>query len=124
MGRLATLAALSVMSIAIASATGAELDADGQREVAALLAYVGQSHCSFIRNGSTYDAAKAEEHLRYKFNYLMQRDKIHSSEEFIELAGTGSSLSGRPYLVNCDGVERPSADWLREELRHLRASRP
>lgn len=102
----------------------AGLDAQGQREVDALLAFVGSSHCTFIRNGKSYDAADAQSHLAFKLNYLVQRDKVNSADEFIELAGTASSFSGKPYLVNCDGTERPSADWLKEELRHLREAQP
>lgn len=44
----------------------------------------------------------------------------NSAEDFIERAATQSSFSGRPYLVNCGGNERPSADWLKEELHLLR----
>ncbi len=102
----------------------AGLDAQGQREVDALLAFVGNSHCTFIRNGKSYDAADAQSHLAFKLNYLVQRDKVNNADEFIERAGTASSLSGKPYLVNCDGNQRPSADWLKEELRHLREAQP
>lgn len=102
----------------------AGLDAQGQREVAALLSFVGQSHCSFIRNGKSYSGADAKNHLELKLNYLLERDKVNSAEEFIDRAGTVSSFSDRPYLVNCGGADRPSADWLKEELQLLRKTQP
>ncbi|WP_172461919.1 DUF5329 domain-containing protein [Dyella jiangningensis] len=102
----------------------ADLDAIGQREVQALLAFVGSSHCTFIRNGKAYGADQARSHLEYKLNYLLQRHRVNSAEEFIERAGTESSFSGKPYRVDCDGRERPSADWLMEELHRMRTPGP
>jgi hypothetical protein len=102
----------------------ADLDATGQREVQALLDFVGRSHCTFIRNGKAYGAEQARSHLEYKLDYLVQRHKVNSAEEFIERAGTESSFSGKPYQVNCDGTEQPSADWLMQELHRLRTAAP
>ena len=102
----------------------AALDATGQREVQALLAFVGASHCTFIRNGSSYAAADAQAHLQNKLDYLERRNLVNSAEDFIKQAASQSSLSGKPYKVNCDGQERLSADWLGEELQHLRQAQP
>jgi hypothetical protein len=102
----------------------AALDAKGTQEVSALLGFVGNSHCIFIRNGKSYDAAEARAHLQTKLNYLLARDLINSADQFIERAGSKSSFSGKPYLVNCDGKERLAADWLTEELRRLRQMQP
>jgi hypothetical protein len=121
--RHATAALLIVLTLA-ATVAHAGLDAQGQREVDALLAFVGNSHCTFIRNGKSYAAADAQSHLASKLSYLLQRNKVNTAEDFIERAGTESSFSGKPYLVNCDGNERPSADWLKEELRRLRETQP
>ena len=102
----------------------AALDAAGQREVAALLDYVGNSHCRFIRNGSEYSGVDAKAHLQSKLKYLEHRDQINSAEEFIARAASTSSFSGKPYKVNCDGKEQLSADWLTEELLRLRQQQP
>ena len=102
----------------------AALDATGQQEVKALLSFVGNSGCSFIRNGSTYSAKEAQAHLQDKFDHLLRKDMVNSAEQFIELAGSQSSMSGKPYKVNCGGRERLSADWLTEELQRLRHSTP
>ena len=102
----------------------AALDATGQREVAALLAFVGSSHCRFIRNGSSYSGVDAKAHLQSKLEYLEHRDQVNSAEEFIARAASTSSFSGKPYKVNCDGKEQLSADWLTEELLRLRQGQP
>ena len=98
----------------------AALDANAQREVSALLAFVGNSHCTFIRNGSSYSSTQAQAHLQDKLDYLLRKDRVNSAEEFIERAASESSLSGKPYKVNCDGREQLSADWLKDELQRLR----
>jgi hypothetical protein len=102
----------------------ADLDAKGMQEVNALLAFVGNSHCALIRNGKTYSAAEARAHLQTKLDYLLARHLINSAEQFIQRAGSESSISGKPYLVNCDGNNRLAADWLTEELQHLRQKQP
>jgi len=103
----------------------AGLDAKAQYEVSQLLAFVGQSQCTFIRNGKAYDRIAAEKHLEMKLHYLVERGQVNSAEDFIERAASQSSFSGKPYLVDCGGGnERQSADWLKEELHLLREPRP
>ncbi|GAB6196213.1 YfeK family protein [Lysobacter xanthus] len=92
-----------------------------QREVAGLVAALGQSGCRFNRNGTWYDAPAAREHLQRKYDYLERRGAATSAERFIELAGSKSSMTGRAYLVQCPGVPAvDSATWLRGALRRLR----
>jgi hypothetical protein len=91
------------------------------REIDGLIGALGASGCEFQRNGSWYPAKKAQEHLRRKYDWLRKRDMVASAEQFIERAGTQSSLSGRAYEVRCPG--RPvvsSAQWLRARLLELR----
>jgi hypothetical protein len=93
-----------------------------QAEIDFLLASVENSGCEFFRNGTWHDARAAAEHLRQKFDYLEARDRIASTEDFIEGAGTRSSLSGFPYAVKCaDGVTVPSNLWLSNLLARHRA---
>ena len=73
---------------------------------------------------SCYSAAEARAHLQTKLDYLQHRDRINSAEDFIARAGSTSSLSGKPYQVNCAGKEQLSADWLTEELLRLRQQQP
>jgi len=97
--------------------TGRAEDAD-QKEIAHLLAFVGHSECIFIRNGDEHDAVAARAHLERKYEYL--QDRIATSEDFIRLTATRSSLSGRLYKVRCGDEEQPCAEWLQTELTRWR----
>jgi len=112
-----------VLALSIASAPGhaAELSAASRAEIDALLDRLGQSGCEFNRNGSWYDAPKAKAHLARKLDYLLDKKLVASTEQFIELAGSKSSRSGKTYSVRCRGEEPvPSATWLTTELQKIR----
>lgn len=90
-------------------------------EIEQLLQALKTSGCKFQRNGTWYEAPRAAEHLRTKLDYLQGRDRIHSAEDFIRLAGTKSSMSGKAYRVACP--EQPEVDckgWLETKLREIR----
>jgi hypothetical protein len=96
-----------------------------EREIDQLITALGTSGCEFQRNGSWHSAAKAQAHLRKKYAWLRKRDLVHTAEQFIELAGSKSSLTGRAYEVRCSG--RPvvaSAVWLRARLAQIRRTAP
>ncbi|MGH8077681.1 MAG: DUF5329 family protein [Lysobacter sp.] len=67
------------------------------REVDQLMRALGTSHCEFHRNGCWHDSAQAQAHLRKKYAWLRKRDMVDNAEQFIELAGSKSSLGGRAY---------------------------
>lgn len=92
-------------------------------EIDALLVRLQSSGCSFNRNGSWYEAVDARAHLVKKLEYLEDRNLVQTTEQFIDRAATGSSLSGKPYLVRC-GSTAPveSRTWLTQQLKALRAS--
>ena len=116
---------LLLLGLAMAWPAVAATPAVAVREVEALVAALGASGCDFQRNGRWYPAKKAEEQLRRKYDYLRERDKVATAEQFIALAGTRSSMSGRAYSVRCPG--KPvvdSAAWLQGRLRALRATGP
>ena len=96
--------------------------ADTNGEIDHLLAFVGSSGCTYVRNGKEYNAAEAREHIERKYDYI--RDRINTTEQFIQYAATESSISGKPYTVTCGGREEPSADWLKRELAGYRAAAP
>ena len=111
---LATCLAAPVSAATLAPAARGEIDA--------LLTRLGTSGCQFERNGTWYTADEARAHLLKKLDYLVGRGAVASAEQFIERAATQSSVSGQPYAVKCrDAAARPSGDWLRAELRALRA---
>ena len=92
---------------------------DSSTEIGALLSQVAQSGCEFRRNGSVHSAEDAADHLRLK--YRRGKRYVNSTEQFIDRLASESSWTGKAYSVICDGVERPSRDWLYEALASLRA---
>lgn len=96
---------------------------DVPAEIDYLLQSIGNSDCTFIRNGERHDAQAAEEHLRMK--YSKARRFAPSSEKFIERLASKSYLSKKPYFIECPGQEQvPSGDWLMQRLEEYRATSP
>lgn len=92
-------------------------------EIDALLVRLQSSACTFNRNGTWHGAAEARLHLLRKLEYLERRNAVHSTEQFIGLGASGSSVSGRPYLVRCgNAAPIESRVWLTTELRSIRAA--
>lgn len=105
--------------------TGAHADVPpGQEaEVEHLIAYLENSNCNMVRNGKTHSGEGGGKHVRRKYEYF--RDDISSTEAFIELSATKSTMSGKPYEVHCPGEPpRDSADWMLEELDVYRSAQP
>ena len=94
---------------------------DTLEEIEYLLSSLGSSDCTFIRNGKTYSAHDAEAHLRMKY----RRGKRYAStgEKFIERLASESSISKKPYYMECGSEERVlSGDWLMQRLNEYRAN--
>lgn len=90
------------------------------QEIKGLLDFVEHSECRFVRNGSEYPGPRARAHLEKKLNYLEGKNMVHSAEDFIDLAATKSSVSGRAYEVRCPGGVEPAGIWLKRELQRQR----
>jgi uncharacterized protein DUF5329 len=113
---------LVLLMLAAGPAYAAELSSSARTEIDALLNRLATSQCEFYRNGTWHNGSKAKHHLQTKLDYLVKKGLVSSTEEFIEKAGTSSSVSGKPYKVRCpDQHEQPSAVWLGNELRKIRA---
>lgn len=111
------------LSALIAATAHAAPPPTAAREIDQLLAAVATSRCQFQRNGQWHSPAKAQAHLRKKYDWLRKRDQVASAEQFIARAGSQSSLSGRAYTMRCPGqAELASAAWLQSRLRQLRRS--
>jgi hypothetical protein len=96
--------------------------AAAQTEIDYLLRSVERSGCEFYRNGSWYDAKKAQAHLRSKYEILAASGQINTAEDFIDKAATESSLSGRPYMMRCSSLEAVTTNqWLHDALTCYRA---
>jgi len=91
---------------------------DAETEIRSLLHAVRESGCDFDRNGTLYTAERAAEHLELK--YSRGKRYADSAEAFIERLATGSSWSGEPYWMICDGDKISSAEWLAEQLEGSR----
>ena len=70
----------------------AALNAQGQQEVAELLAFVESSGCTFIRNGDAHAPADARAHLQKKLDYLNDKGLVDSAEDFIARAARVSEI--------------------------------
>ena len=111
------------MLAACVMARAGELSNTAQKEITQLLDRIETSNCSFNRNGSWYPPAEARKHLQMKLDYMVKRNMLGSTEEFISKAATASSVSGEAYQIRC-GTQAPvaSATWLTAELKRLRTS--
>lgn len=99
--------------------TLADVPESQKSEVKNLLEFVETTGCTFERNGKKYNGERASKHIKRKYNHF--RDKITTTEEFIEYSGTKSTISGNFYLVYCDESNPvESRDWLLEELTRFR----
>ncbi len=129
-GRDAPALVALLIAALFAAASGSMLHAASvplavRAEIDALLSRLSASACEFERNGSWYAAADAKAHLLRKLVYLERHDAVQTTEQFIDLAATKSSRSGKPYHVRC-GKAAPleSRDWLTAELATLRDGDP
>jgi len=113
------LPVLAAAACCLWSSTHADDPAD---EIDYLLTTVGESNCVFIRNGRRHDAAEAEEHLRMK--YRRGQRYAPTAESFIERLASSSSMTGKPYFIDCPGEESvPSSEWLMKKLTAHRKGR-
>lgn len=109
---------LAISTLALAPALAADAP---DPEIEYLLSAVADSRCVFIRNGKEHTAAEAAEHLQMKYRRAGRR--VDSAETFIARIASESSLSGRPYLIDCGGDSTPTREWLTEKLGEHRDAR-
>ena len=108
----------AVLLMSVVFCTSAVAGSSMEEEITHLLNYIETSDCIFIRNGSRHDPKEAVKHIEKKYNYLKKR--IKKTEDFIKGAATKSSISGKPYMIICNGKEMKTADWLAAELQIYR----
>ena len=116
--------ALCLLATTTLAAPASPVTSVTQAETEHLLAFVAKSGCKFNRNGNWYSGKEAAGHLQRKYNYLAERGAVTSTEAFIDLGASRSSISGKPYWVRCASAEPvPSAEWLTSELTKYRKMR-
>lgn len=89
-------------------------------EIDSLLSNLSElSDAKFVRNNSSYTVDEAIAHLTRKRKSA--RSPIKSAEDFIELVGSKSSMSDKPYIINLsDGRSISSREWFIEHLKLIR----
>ena len=87
-------------------------------EINHLLEYIDASDCTFIRNGKAHDGKEAGAHIRRKYGHI--KNRVKTTEDFIQYAATKSSMSGQSYQVICSGKKMATAEWLTKELERFR----
>ena len=91
-------------------------------EIDHLFTYLKSSGCKFYRNGKWHTAEAASDHLRTKYDYMLKKEMVTSTEAFLEHGAARSSMSSKPYLVRCAGsAPVESASWFKAELARFRA---
>jgi hypothetical protein len=109
---LAFLGALGLMTLAQAQAPA---PTQAQRIDYLISSVESMGAAQFIRNGTTYDAKAAADHLRLKRR--MAGSSCATAEDFIRYCGTHSSTSGKPYEIRLpDGTVVTSAAFLQGKL--------
>jgi hypothetical protein len=110
--------------IIVAAAAAAPLPPAARAEIDGLMSRLETSGCEFNRNGTWHTGAEAKTHLLRKLKYFEDRGAVQTAEQFVELAATGSSASGQPYLVRCgNGAPVQSGAWLLSQLQAMRSAR-
>ena len=112
-------AVITVLFITIGHSPAAEPTPAEKAKIEALIANVeALADAKFVRNGTTYDAKTAAKFLRGKWS--SNSGQIATATDFIAKAGTGSSTSGKPYLIRQkDGTETQCAEYLTAQLKKL-----
>lgn len=121
MNRASALAVLSVLWIVPFGALHAAAPAAERERIEELIRSVERlPNAKFIRNGASYDARAAADHLRLKLREA--GDRVRTAEDFIRLCGSRSSVSGNPYRIRFDdGTLVTSEAFLRAKLKELDA---
>ncbi len=103
----------------MSNAALADVPQEQLSEVDHLLDFIRNSGCIINRNGTDHAAEKGISHIENKYDYF--RDDIYSTEDFIELSATKSTMSGDYYMVRCPGMGIiRTKDWLLIELKRYR----
>lgn len=116
--RLRQFLALTGAAFLLSVTTHADERADA--EIEHLIQSIADSGCTFVRNGKRHSPTAAESHLRMK----LRRGKryVSDAESFIDRLASKSSMSKKPYFIECDGEEPvPSGEWLKQRLSEYRS---
>ena len=107
-----------------AAALAAKRPPAEQKKIDWLIDQVGRTNAVFIRNGTSYDAAKAVSHLKFKL--FMAGSRVQTVKDFVEGVASSSSETGQPYLIHLRGAATPIPmhDWLTAKLAEYEKGLP
>lgn len=117
--RVFQITTLLVCFGSILGLSAAGLPAAEKSTIESLLSHIGGlTDAKFIRNGKEYDAKSAAKFLRGKWE--ANEKNIHSATDFITVAATKSSTSGKPYLIQLKGQPAtPCGEYLTAKLKKM-----
>lgn len=73
----------------------------------------------FIRNDQDHTLDEAITHMRQKWEW--RKSEIRTAGDFIRIAGSKSSTSGKPYMIRLpDGTEMKTEEWFGEQLELMK----
>jgi hypothetical protein len=105
----------AALLLVTSAALGVTRPAAEQTKIEWLLAEIGNSKATFIRNGKEYDGAKAVAHLKTKLLFAGRR--VQTVRQFIVGVASHSEETGKPYEIRLpDGKQGPMQVWLMERL--------
>ena len=115
---LVVLIAIAGIFMLVKSAQ-ADVPKPQKAEVAHLLLFVANTNCVVIRNGDEHKGPEAVKHIKKKYKHF--KKKIDSTEDFIRLSASKSTMSGKAYQVKCPTLEVITTEqWLLKELAAFR----
>jgi hypothetical protein len=115
-----TRVALAICLLLGPALAWSEPGARAEETIQHLIHHVAGSDMTFVRNDSEYTPDEAASHMLKKYRHF--RDDIQTADDFIELCATRSLMSGEPYrVIDPQGNERNTSDWLRAELAAMQA---
>lgn len=90
-----------------------------KQKIEALIAHIENlADATFIRNEAEHNCREAAKHMRDKWQW--KRKEIRTARDFITVAATKSSVSGRTYLIRFkDGREVKCGEYLLQQLKQL-----
>lgn len=87
-------------------------------EIDHLLNHISNLNGTFIRNDTEHTPKEAVKHIKKKYNHF--KEKISTTEKFIELSASKSTFSGKIYFIKIDEKKIPSKEYLLKLLQDYR----
>jgi hypothetical protein len=110
---------LLILSIGAFAHAGDVAPLEGQKITYLIASVETLQGAQFIRNGVSYNAKAAADHLRLKLRAAGSR--VVTADDFIRLCGSASSVSGIPYQIKFpDGRVVSSEAYLRQKLAEFK----